>query len=160
MIQIPRCLRQRPKYKGLPIPFTTFIKDGVPDFKVLDIPNRNLCLRRRLCALCGQSLKDTIVFIGGENSIAQRTFVDPAMHEDCALYAAQACPFLANKDGTYSKVESKHDDTIIVRDFNVSSVRPKRMGVYYTKDYKITQQGDNVYILADYSIKVDWEKIP
>ena len=54
----PRSLRQRPRWRGLPVPFTTLMgPDGVPDFRSVDGGSRERCLVQRLCGLCGEKLK-------------------------------------------------------------------------------------------------------
>jgi hypothetical protein len=157
---MPRTLRQRPKYKGLPIPFTTFISpDGKPDFRVVDEYSRLLCIERRLCGLCGAELKRgrPIVFIGGDKSCGAGNFLDPAMHEECAVYATTVCPYLTGNQ-THRSVGTTSE--VIVFDM-VSTERPKKMGLYYTRGYDAIDMGESgIYIRAWPSTKIDWDLIP
>ncbi len=160
MIEIPSKLRQRPKFKGLPIPYTTFISpEGVPDFKVIDEYSRLLCIERRKCALCGQELKKNkpIVFIGGDKSCDAGNFLDPAMHEECALYAIKVCPYLV---GTHSHRTDHDQSRARVIDMVVVG-RPKRMGLYYTRGYDaILTIDQSIYVKAWPPTKIDWDVIP
>lgn len=179
-MDIPRRLRQRPRFKGMPIPFTTLIgKDGEPDFKVLDMAAVRACFQQRLCALCGQSLPMQqplpghpfslpmqIVFIGGPVSAEHRCFVDPAMHEDCARYAVSICPYLANPSGDYSTAQPKHRDEegLITIRYDMPPERPKKMAFYYCKGYDVVKQfqdGHLVFIAKAWAAtKIDWDIIP
>lgn len=157
MIQIPSRLRQRPRFQGLPIPFTTLItKTGIPDFKVIDEDNRIFCIDRRHCALCGQSISDKqlVVFVGGENSCTNGKFVDPGCHEDCVVYATKVCPFLTGVSDYHQGINKN-----AVAVFDVEAVRPKRMGLYYCRGYDAFEAGGSVYIQAWQAVKVDWDLI-
>jgi hypothetical protein len=163
--QIPRALRQRPRWRDLPIPFATFVgSDNEPDFKVVDETKRLLCIERNLCGLCGEPLKKPIVFIGGVNCCECRTFFDPGMHEECAIYAVKVCPYLANSDAKYSKRDPKHlgEDQVVIKTYEeISAVRPDKMALYYTNGFRgVTGQGPALFILADYPTKIDWDTIP
>lgn len=158
-LQIPQKLRQRPRFRGLPIPFTTFMnEDGTPDFRVLDEYNRLLCIERCLCALCGQGLRHgkPMVFIGGENCCTHGKFLDPPMHVDCALYAAAACPFLSG-DQTYRT--GQHKGAVGVYP-GASAERPVRMGLYYCLGYRpVNLSGQGICIQAGLSQRIDWDII-
>lgn len=161
-MEMPVKLRQRPRYHGLPVPYTTLVKDGVPDFRVVDEYARIVCLRKELCGLCGQPFgkKEMHVFIGGEKSCTGGNFLDPSMHEQCALYAATVCPYLTgvqpHKDAASPNAESEYS--------LVTAERPARMGLYYCWGFTIQEVMVNLetteyYIKAGPAIKVDWDTI-
>ena len=56
----------------------------------------------RLCGVCGRGLDYWIAFIGGPACQKNRLFKDPAMHPQCAEYAARICPFIAGSKTKYS----------------------------------------------------------
>jgi hypothetical protein len=161
-MDMPRRLRQRPRFKGMPIPYTTFVgKDGSPDFKVNDTQALLRCYQQRLCALCGQKLPEQIVFVGGPISVANRCFIDAAMHEDCALYAVGVCPYLANPHGDYSEAVPKHSaDADVHISYYPMTGRPAKMAVYYCKGYEIIIHNEMPILKAWAATKIDWNIIP
>ena len=81
--------------------------DGNPIFLVADEQKRWLCAKDRLCGICGQKLGETMVGIAGAKIAEAKKFeFDEAfMHEECARYAARACPFLGHERyDQYAKV--------------------------------------------------------
>lgn len=98
MIPIPKRLEERPRYKGLPIPYVALIKpDGQPDFRVVFEDNRMQCICLHWCQLCGQLLGKHIFFVGGPECAKGNLYFEPATHLDCLMYAMQVCPFIAGK---------------------------------------------------------------
>lgn len=95
----PDRLKRRPHHGPFPIPYVTYVEaSGRPDFRIHDNSKRLRIARRNLCQLCGETLEDRMVFIGHEGSIERGTFGEPPMHEDCAEYAWEVCPWLAGAD--------------------------------------------------------------
>ena len=104
-IPIPENLKDRPTYKGMPLPYVSPEQEGeVFDFKGVDPDKVADCLSLRLCGLCGGGMGMTIAFLGGPISGRSLYYTFPPMHEDCAEYAAKVCPHLAKgkayADGT------------------------------------------------------------
>lgn len=101
---IPPRLRARPcDARGYPITYVTMRDgDGKPDFRVVDNAKLAYCLRLRLCGMCGQPLGRHVFFIGGNLCVVNRLFLDPPMHKECAIFALQACPHLANHKGRFN----------------------------------------------------------
>lgn len=166
-VPIPAFLRQHPRWRGLPIPFTTFIgSDGIPDFKVVDHMAVYQCLRQGLCGLCGKRLKKPVVFIGGPLCVENRMFIDPGTHEECALYATKVCPYLANADGAYSKAKIKHleDGQSVITTFQGASLeRPDKLALIYSPGYTIVQDpngGPGLFAKIAQISKLDWDTIP
>jgi hypothetical protein len=67
---------------------------GEPDFRVVDPDAMRACLRGR-CWLCGGTMGRNYVHVIGPMCAVNRISSEPGSHRDCARYAAQACPFLA-----------------------------------------------------------------
>jgi hypothetical protein len=167
MADLPRRMRNLKTYMGYPVTFVTFVgPDGRADFKVIDERKKMICLRNRLCGMCGQKLGDTIALIGGEKSVKSGFFTDPPMHSECARYAARTCPYLCRPDRNYSKAPPKHAalGEVIVRDYElVDEGIPKRLAIYYTKTYdpcQIKNHGPLLYVKAGPATSIDWTIMP
>jgi hypothetical protein len=97
-IRIPKRLKQRPHWRGLPIPYIAFITpEGPPDFRVTDEAKRKAVMTNRLCQLCGEPLGKWFFFTGGPECAKANMYFEPATHLDCLLYAMQVCPFIVGK---------------------------------------------------------------
>jgi hypothetical protein len=86
-----------------PVPwFVTWFKDGKaqeygvgePDFRVADTRKLNPAIRNKLCWVCGEKLGVHIAFVIGPMCAINRVSSEPPCHLDCAVFSAQACPFL------------------------------------------------------------------
>lgn len=98
---IPKFLKHLKVFASLPVPFFVKRFKETPDFRVVDPENAALCLQKHLCGICGRKLGLYCYFIGGPKSKQSRLFADVPMHQECARYSMQACPFLRG-DKTYS----------------------------------------------------------
>jgi hypothetical protein len=88
MARLPRDRR------GYLVPWFVGYVNGEPDFRVMDARKATLAVRERLCWLCGQPLGRYLAFNIGPMCAINRVSSEPPSHRDCAIYAAQACPFL------------------------------------------------------------------
>jgi hypothetical protein len=159
MIEIPKRLKKRPMFHGIPIPFSAFIRpDGTPDFKVTNQKTWRVCVVAKRCGLCGEKLvKGEIFFIGGERSMETGCFYDPPMHRECADYAFKVCPFLACAKG-YSKAPVKpQKDVIVVTDPNMPAIRPNKMGILHAKSYHMMNFQGSEYFQADDVQGIEWK---
>ena len=94
--------------RGYRIPYTATVgTDGKPDFRVVDTVKSRRCIVYRLCAVCGQPMGEQIAFVGGPRTMKNHLFFDTAMHEECAVYALQVCPFLAAPKFSYARADIK-----------------------------------------------------
>jgi hypothetical protein len=134
--RIPKRLKQRPHWRGLPIPFIALIKpDGEPDFRVTDEERRRYVIANRRCQLCGQPLGKWIFFTGGTEAAKANQYFEPGAHLDCLLYAMQTCPFIAGK--------LAHADLAdIQKEYDAPLARP---GTTAEAGVKITVQADETY---------------
>lgn len=80
--------------RGYPVPWFVAWIDGVPDFRVIAPRKREDAVERRVCWLCGEPLGAYKAFVIGPMCAINRTSSEPPCHRDCAIFAAQACPFL------------------------------------------------------------------
>lgn len=150
-------------WNGFPIPYNTIINDGVPDFRTLNEMRTRICFHNRVCAICGQAIPEGwLALIGGENSIQNRLFIDPAMHRECAYYAAQVCPFLAGTKRQYAEGISKtqKSDTVDALTM-IDQPRPKKMAIYETLRYTILEDRGTLLCRADKKpCRIDWNIMP
>lgn len=140
-IPIPRRLQKRPKFNGIPIPFTAFVRpDKTPDFKVTDQRSWTTCMLTKRCGLCGEKLlKGEMFFIGGPLSCESGVFYDPPMHRECAEYAFKVCPFLAAQKEYSKKPVKPIEGVTIVTDHSMPTQRPDKMGILFTKDFHMVR---------------------
>lgn len=98
--------------KGLPIPFVAEAEDGGADFAAVQGDKTLRCAKERLCGICGTQLDYWIAFLGGPRAAEARTYVDPPMHEDCAVASTQLCPHIARRAPKRSAKLARRDDVI------------------------------------------------
>lgn len=128
-MKIPKRLKQRPQWKGLPIPYIALIDDhGKPDFRVTDQHKRFAVMRNHWCQLCGGPLGKWCFFVGGTEAAKANQYFEPACHLDCLIYAMQVCPFIVGK--------MEHVDLAKVQ-------------AQYSKEAKLTRIAAGVDISAD-----------
>jgi hypothetical protein len=77
--------------------------DGKPDFRAVDSEKILACYESQLCGICGRRLGEFSYFIGGDGCARNHCFLDPAMHRECAEFAAIVCPFLNGEREGYSE---------------------------------------------------------
>lgn len=93
----PPAIAALPKnHAGYHVPWFVEWFDGVPDFRVADSRKFRDALRFGLCWMCGKPRGRYGAFVIGPMCAVNRVSAEPPSHEDCAIYAARACPFLAN----------------------------------------------------------------
>ncbi len=134
-IETPPRIAALPKdERGYPIFFTALVSpDGKPNYRAQDSAKCSLALREGLCGMCGQKLGKQFAFVGGPISIKNRLFADLPMHESCAVYAMQACPFIAAPKFAYLSSEA----TGLSVNPLVSDARPERFGIGITNKMKL-----------------------
>ena len=97
-VTIPPRMRHLPlDARGYPAPVIIVVKDGKPVFSVNDIDTVSQCIREDRCTICGTKLFRGRWLIGGVlSALAERgQFADAPVHDECAHYALQVCPYLA-----------------------------------------------------------------
>lgn len=169
-VPMPPGIAARPRTpEGYPVPYVNFV-DSVhgPDLRVLDAKRVQICVERRMCAICGGPLGSMKVFIGGENCVTNRMFADPAMHEECARYAAAVCPYLATQNYHHAKdaaIARKKSAGVMLMTNPLcpgeGSKRPDRMALYFCKQFSFKNVKDSRgrterVIVASPPIKVEY----
>jgi hypothetical protein len=82
--------------RGFPVPwFVSRDDDGNYDFRAIEYNRIGKAVKQRLCWLCGQTLGRRLALVIGPMCIVNRVTSEPPSHRECAEYAVQACPFLA-----------------------------------------------------------------
>jgi hypothetical protein len=149
---MPEAIRVLPRdERGLPIPYATLRVDGRPDFRTLDLERVERCIQDRLCGVCGRTLDYWIAFIGGPACERNRLFRDPAMHPQCADYAARACPFISGARTKYSSRPLPEGEGLATHvDVNMADHerRPVDMFIFTTRRYRVVARHGERYIEA------------
>lgn len=97
-IEVPRRIQALPKNDGgYPVPWFVSWIDGKPDFRVVDARKIPIAVKERICWICGEQLGTKwMAFVIGPMCAINLVSSEPPSHRDCAIFAAKACPFLAN----------------------------------------------------------------
>jgi hypothetical protein len=95
---LPHRLKGLPVVRGYPVPyFAARGPDGEYDFRLMDPAKFKAAIEQRRCWICGAPLLERLAFVVGPMCTINRTTAEPPSHGDCATWAAQACPFLAQR---------------------------------------------------------------
>lgn len=82
--------------RGFPVPWFVAWQDGEPIFPAMDPEKLAKAVKQSRCWVCGEPLGRFKVYVIGPMCIANRISSEPPSHLDCARFAAENCPFLAN----------------------------------------------------------------
>jgi hypothetical protein len=87
--------------RGYPVPWFVDrrapLKDGGPDFRVMDGHRLKAAIREKRCWVCGLRLRGELgTFVAGPMCGVNRTSAEPPAHLECARYSARQCPFLSH----------------------------------------------------------------
>jgi hypothetical protein len=95
-IGIPEHLRGRPiDERGYLVPwFVAQVGPDKWDFRAIRPNGVNRAVNQRSCWLCGNKLGRYVTFVVGPMCVCNGISSEPPSHKSCAVYAAQACPFL------------------------------------------------------------------
>jgi hypothetical protein len=94
-LEIPKRIQALPiDKKGRPVPWFVYWKDGEPDFRVVAPGKIALATLQRKCWVCGEKLGTYLAFVIGPMCAVNRVSSEPPSHRECAIFSAQACPFL------------------------------------------------------------------
>src|SRR5215469_14120297 len=95
--EVPSRIARLPRDpRGYPVPWFVEWIDGKPDFRVMDARKLKLALREPRCWICGGQLGTYKAFNFGPISAVNGLSGEPPSHRECAIFAAQACPFLSH----------------------------------------------------------------
>lgn len=90
----PARIRLLPRYKGFPVPWFVHMEMGVADFRVIGRGKMRSAIKGELCWICGQRMGTFRAFVIGPMCAINRVSAEPPSHLECAVFAAEACPFL------------------------------------------------------------------
>lgn len=139
IVPLPHRMRDLPRdRRGFPIFYTVTPAAGLPDDGAVDFARLNManhidCHHRRRCAICYQPLTRMLHFLGGPMCIQRRIFGDGAMHYECAQYARQVCPFLANEARQYDLRPERVEAPNVHFNKNAILTKPERLILYATE---------------------------
>ncbi len=164
MIRQPKRLKQRPQWRGMAVPYVTFIgEDGNPDFRVTDEAKRFAVMKYGLCQLCGDGLGKYKFFVGGTEAAKNNAYYEPACHLDCLIYAMQVCPFIVGKmeHADMEKIEKRHNTkmgtfaggVMIKSDSSFAAVRNPYWVIKKATDWKYAQTGDGTILMLPNVVK-------
>lgn len=86
--------------RGYPVPFFVAKVNGQWDFRVVDPAKIELCVRQKLCWICGDKMHGMVSFVAGPMCALNRVSSEPPMHVSCACFTVRACPFILNPMAT------------------------------------------------------------
>jgi hypothetical protein len=147
--------------RGYPIPDGLYIdQDGRAHFTINDETKRQRHLKQRCCPICGKRLKPDYWFVGGPRSAfdPNGAYIDLPMHDECAHYALQVCPYLAapNYSGRIdAKTLSKDNATPMLIDQTMIPERPNTFVAVCCKKFSIIAGGRYVRPTKPY-LKVEY----
>lgn len=144
---LPVCPR-----RGLPVPYVNLITaGGIPDFATLDSRSVYEVAANRLCGVCGQLLDYWIVFVGGPRCAADRAYVDPPMHSECAQAALRLCPYLFRQDMKRRRATLPGVGAPI----GFTEDKPEAYLLYVTRSYKITITEDGIVFTPAPAVRIE-----
>lgn len=156
MVPIPKRMQHLPiddKWK-LPIPWFVATVDGQRHFPTADGRKWHEAIAHNKCWVCGNVIGDDelLAFVIGPMCGINRTSAEPPCHLQCAMYSAQACPFLSRPK--MKRIDDNLDET------NCAGVplsrNPGCCGVWLTQTYKVFNAGNGPLIQIGEPRQVQW----
>lgn len=92
----PRIAKLQIEARGFPVPWFVEWIEGKPDFRVVSAQKMAHAVKFECCWICGEKLGKHKAFVIGPMCGVNRTISEPPSHRDCAIWAAQNCPFLSH----------------------------------------------------------------
>lgn len=154
-LEIPESVKQLPIDKrGYPVPWFVAKIDGEYDFRVTDPEKWVKAVEEKLCWVCGQKLGRQFTFVLGPMCLVNMVNSEPPSHYECAKFAAQACPFLIQKQVKYNETNLPEG---VVDPGGLSIKRqPGAIVLYTTDSYRVFNAGNGWLIDVGKTIAVEW----
>lgn len=138
---------------NLPVPWFVQWIDGKPCFPVMDGTKWRRAVRDKLCWISGKPIGDVMAFVIGPMCGVNRTSAEPPCDLQCALYAAQTCPFLITPKMKRMNVD--HLGTVEPPGVPIKR-NPGACAVWVTKRYEIIDAGNGPLIRIGEPQMVHW----
>lgn len=88
--EVPARIKKLPvDSTGNPVPWFVAWIHGVPDFGVIGEDKVREAIRFKRCWTCGETLGTKVCFVLNPEGVVEKTTIEPPMHRDCSVYAAQ-----------------------------------------------------------------------
>lgn len=162
-IPIPSRIRALPVHPEMRLPLPWFCQQEPPDFRVARGGALAQAHRRQLCWICGQPrYPKRMAFVVGAMCIVTGTASEPPSHPECARFAAQACPFLANPRMRRNEQGLRASDGTLLGGLQESAGHsiqrnPGVAAILTTDHYKLFGDGrGGVLVEMGKPLRVDW----
>jgi hypothetical protein len=142
--------------RGYPIPyFVAYNRDGSRDLRFADVQKQHICVRQRLCWVCGKSLNILLGFLGGPLSVVNRLHSDMACHPSCAEFSVKYCPHVNNASAKYRDSGKPFDAN---KPVGMVKEHPGVTAIVYCTDFETSPPDKHGGILASPLgvTRVDW----
>jgi hypothetical protein len=140
---------------GYPIPYFVFFVDGTPDFRVMDPDKFARCVKQNLCWICGQSLGRHKAFSAGPMIAISKMSVEPPSHRECAVFAAQVCPFMLLPKSK-RRDAALPSDTAVMGGGAVVERNPGATVVWVTTGYDAVRNGNDLFFTPHEPSEILW----
>lgn len=154
-VPVPDRMAGLPRHpaSGFVVPFFAAVIGGVPDLKILDERKQLLCLRDKLCAICGQRLGYWVSFITGPEGVKNRTVHDTGMHRECAEYSLRVCPYLARPGARRAARHAAGTEPVV----GATDENPGRVARYETRAWRpYSPDGRSVLLRLAPATAIEW----
>jgi hypothetical protein len=138
--------------RGFTIPFIVLRdNNNKAHFQINDTYKVLECIKNRLCAICGNPLKDDMWLAGGPLSAfhPNGAYIDTPTHHECGTYALIICPYLAvsayNKRLDSTTLNTDNFEGSIFIDPTVIADRPPFF--VFAKISDFTVNPENMYLI-------------
>lgn len=134
-VPMPDRIKKLPRNAhGYPTPwFVETLPDGSRDFRIASSKKRVLAVKHRLCWVCGEKLGRYLAFAIGPMCAVNRNTSEPPCHKECALFSAQACPFLTLPKAEQRRANMHKEASCIA---GALPGNPGAMCIWITQTYK------------------------
>lgn len=122
--------------RKVPVPFFNVMPDGAVNFTGINAQAVLKCAAERLCGICGGPLEYWIAFLGGPVSLANRSYLDPPFHRECAEAAIRYCPYI-NRRVHRRSPEEKFDPDDTWHSTQSDESKPAAWIIAITRDFTV-----------------------
>lgn len=160
----PRLAKLPIDERGYPIPFFVVWVDskgeraepgtGKPEFRAADPVKHRLCLKDKLCWVCGEPLGTYKAFVLGPMCTVNRVTSEPPSHQDCAEWSVKGCPFLAKPQMVRREAGAPEGGC----PGHMIKENPGVMAIWVSKTYKPFWAGNGMLLKVGDPVSLTWWK--